>query len=270
MIRGVVVVPAMRRVGACGLTAAYLYPLVAALFLLGAPASADEDSVSDQLWFNYILAFPRSEKLYLEVDFEAAAQVSGGDPWGYLYTTGLAEYYITRYVDLTGELLGGYTEQRVGEDSFEIAGRFGFRVHLLSPVLDHFGWERVPSGRIGLANLARIEPRKFWYDSGRPSSSDARFRNRIELRAALNREMMSADGVWVLLTDYEIFWNIGGSEASEERFSTKTRWRIGVDYRHSYRWRYSLLFQRDKARDTLDEPFDVDAYALDFRIKMFF
>ena len=250
--------------------AAFLWLPLVVLSLLGKTVFASDESVSDQLWFNYILAFPRSEKLYLEVDFEAAAQVSGGEPWGYLYTTGLAEYYITRYVDLTGELLGGYTEQRAGEDSFELAGRFGFRLHLLSPVLDHFGWERVPSGRIGLANLARIEPRRFWYDSGRSSSGDVRFRNRIELRAALNRETMAADGVWVFLTDYELFWTIGGSAAPDERFSTKSRWRIGFDYRHSYRWRYSLLFQRDRARDTLDDPFNVDAYALDFRIKMFF
>lgn len=241
------------------------------LFLSTLPVRASDEpaEVSDQLWFNYILAFPRSQKLYMEVDFEAAAEVSGDEPWRYLYTTGLVEYYITDYIDLTGELLSGVTQQDSGEDSLELAGRFGFRLHLLAPFLSYLQWERLPGGRVGLANLARVEPRKFWYNSDRGSESDVRMRNRIELRAAINKANMGMDGVWIFLTDWEWFWEIGGN-APAERFSTKTRWRIGLDYRHSYSWRYSLLLQRDQARDTREESFDIDAYMVDLRIKMFF
>ena len=36
------------------------------------------------------------------------------------------------------------------------------------------------------------------------------------------------------------------------------------------RWRYSLLLQRDQARDTLEDDANVDVYAVDFRVQMFF
>jgi len=58
------------------------------------PSGHTEDlETSDQVWMNFVMASPRSEKLYLEYDIEAAKQVSGGDPWHYLYGTGVIEYY---------------------------------------------------------------------------------------------------------------------------------------------------------------------------------
>ena len=66
----------------CRLLTAALLPLDCAASL--ASTASEMDDVSDQIWFNYILAFTQSEKLYVEVDVEAAAQVSGGEPWQYL------------------------------------------------------------------------------------------------------------------------------------------------------------------------------------------
>jgi hypothetical protein len=56
-------------------------------------AQESAQETSKQIWANLILSLPKSEKLYLEYDIEGARQVSGGEPWKYLYGTGLVEYY---------------------------------------------------------------------------------------------------------------------------------------------------------------------------------
>jgi len=47
----------------------------------------------------------------------AACLLAGtADPWKYLYGTGLVEYYPSRFIDLTGELVTGFTEQDSEQD----------------------------------------------------------------------------------------------------------------------------------------------------------
>ena len=52
---------------------------------VGLLAQENAEEYSRQLWLNFILGRPISEKWYFEYDFEAAKQVSGGQPWRYLY-----------------------------------------------------------------------------------------------------------------------------------------------------------------------------------------
>jgi hypothetical protein len=241
--------------------------------LLICPALAQAERVADQVWANFILARPVSEKLYLEYDIEAAKLVSGGDPWRNIYGTALAEYYPNGFVDLTGELVTGFTEQTRAESSFEATVRLGIRLHLLmqlfdSELLDGIRPERLSSQRFNIANLARIEHRNFWYDI-RPKASDSRFRNRLEFKWAVNRKTLSADGLWYLVADAEWFVPLDDEDV-EERFATKRRFRIGFGYRHSYRWRVGVLLMRDSVRDTLEGQPERDAQMINFRVHRFF
>jgi len=230
---------------------------------------------SDQVWLNMILSRSMSEKLYLEYDFEAAKQVSGdGDPWKYLYGTGLVEYYPSAFFDLTGELVTGYTEQDSEEDSFEATVRLGARFHFISQIINSPRFaeirpERMTGKRLSVSNLARFEYRNFWYDGDRPSADDLRFRNRIEFKYAFNRETLATDGVWYGIADVEWFVNLSDEEAAE-RFAIKRRFRLGVGFRPSYSFRYELVAMRDYARETLDEEADVEANMINFRFKWFF
>ena len=239
-------------------------------------AQESAPEASDQLWLNYILGRPVSEKLYLEYDFEAAKQVSGsGDPWHYFYGTGLFEYYPNGYADFTGELVTGFTKQDSEEDSFEVTVRAGLRLHLISqifnsPFVKEHRPERMSGKRLGIANLARLEYRNFWYNGDRPSEDDLRFRNRIEFRLALNQPTLASDRLWYLIADAEWFVPLNDEEDLPERFATKRRIRLGLGYRQSYQFRYELLAMRDKARDTLEGDVEVDANMLDFRFKWFF
>ena len=248
-----------------------------ALFAINFPCllsaqEANEDT-SKQIWANLILSFPKSEKLYLEYDIEAVRQVSGGEPWRYIYGTGLVEYYPNGFIDLTGELTTGFTRQSEQENSFEATVRLGIRLHLINQIFNSsfvkkYRPERMSGRKFSIANLARIEQRNFWYTGSRPSSHDVRFRNRLEFKLAINKSTLAADGVWYLMADAEWFVPLGNNEAPE-RFATKLRNRAGLGYRRSYEWRFEVLAMRDKARETLEGDVKVDALMLDLRIKWF-
>ena len=239
-------------------------------------ANAQEvtDETSRQLWGNFITAFPQSDKLYLEADAEVATQVSGGgDDWGYVYGTGLVEYYPNDWIDLTGELVAGYTDQNASEDSWEVTARMGVRLHFLrqimrSSFMERIRHERVSGNRFSISNLARFEYRNFWYTGDLPNTSDWRFRNRIESKFALNRSDLGADGVWYAIGDIEWFVPFDEPEAPQ-RFATKRRVRLGLGYRHSFRWRFDVLFMADNARDTLDGVTEADARMIDVRVHYF-
>ena len=239
------------------------------------PTKAQESTqeTSRQIWANLILSRPKSEKLYFEYDIEAARQVSGGEPWKYLYGTGLAEYYPNGYIDLTGELSTGFTQQSREEDSFEATVRLGVRLHLInqifnSSLIKEIRPERVSGKKLGISFLSRIEHRNFWYSGDRASSDDLRWRNRLEFKFALNEPNLSTDGVWYLMADGEYFTPVGDDKAPE-RFATKYRLRLGLGYRLSYDWRFEVVAMRDEAKETLEDDIEVDAYILDLRLKWF-
>ena len=71
-----------------------------------------------------------------------------------------------------------------------------------------------------------------------------------------------------LIADAEAFVPL--DDDVPERFATKLRGRLGVGYRINYKWRVEVLTQRDDARDTLENEFDVEARMLDLRLKIFF
>jgi hypothetical protein len=238
-------------------------------------SSAQESTAetSKQIWANLILSRPKSEKLYLEYDIEGARQVSGGEPWKYLYGTGLVEYYPSGYFDLTGEVSTGFTRQSREEDSFEATVRLGVRFHLLSQIFNsslvkEIRPERMSGKKLGISFLSRIERRKFWYSGDRPSFDDLRWRNRLEFKFALNEPSLANDGVWYLMADGEYFTPIGDDKAPE-RFATKYRLRLGLGYRLSYKWRFEVVVMRDEAKETLEDEIEVDAYMLDLRLKWF-
>lgn len=255
------------------ITGALLF-LYSILFTSGLSAQDAAGETSKQIWANFILSRPLSEKLYFEYDIEGARQVSGGEPWRYIYGTGLLEYYPSRWVDLTGELTTGFTQQSRAEDSFEATVRLGIRLHLItqifnSPLVTKIRPERMSGKRVGIALLSRVERRNFWYDGDSPSSNDVRWRNRLEFKVALNKKNLATDGVWYLMVDNEWFTTLSDDDAPE-RFATKRRFRAGLGYRRNYQWRFEALAMRDETRETLEGEVDTEALMLDLRVKWFF
>lgn len=241
-----------------------------ALLLCAAVAAAQEDApdqISNQLWGNVILSHPKSARLYYELDLEPKVQISGGEPWRNVDATPLVEFYPNSVIDLTGEVTVGRTRQSSEEKSWELTPRIGVRLHLIKRLWSEFHPERVPLSRLSFANLSRLEFRNLWYSGDHADSHETRFRNRTEIKLAINNDKLSTDGTLYLFTDVEFFFPLG--DEVPERFATKRRFRGGFGYRLSRKWRFELLYVRDFARDTLEEEADIDMNALDFRLKMF-
>jgi hypothetical protein len=151
--------------------------------------------------------------------------------------------------------------------------RFGVRLHLItqifnSPLIREIRPERISGKKLGISFLSRIERRNFWYSGDRSSIDDLRWRNRLEFRFALNEPNLATNGVWYLMADGEYFTPVGDDKAPE-RFATKFRTRLGLGYRHSYKWRFEILAMRDEAKETLEDEIEIDAYILDLRLKWF-
>ena len=160
------------------------------------------------------------------------------------------------------------TKQLEDLKTSEMTPRIGLRIHLFSTVKEVLDMERAPLNRVGLSNLTRLEVRRFSYSDNRPAEYEFRFRNRLELKIAINHERINIDRTFYFMSDMENFIPLSGEAAN--RFSSKTRFRFGFGYRFSYTWRAEFLYLVDKGRDTLEEEFDVTAEAVNFRVKINF
>jgi hypothetical protein len=238
--------------------------LVPLLLLLAAEGGAE---TSSQFWGNYILDFARGDGLVYEIDLEPKFQFAGSDTWRSFETTLGVDYAANRWMDLVGELELRRTEESDGVDSRGVTPRAGVRLHLLSNVRTMLpGTHRL--GRVGISNLARFEWRNYWYNEDMPSSHEARFRDRLELKAGLNHAELTLDRTLYLVADYEIFVPL--SDDVPERFASKARLRAGLGYRHDAKWRFELLYVREATRTTENSAFSTSANIVNLRVKMLF
>lgn len=237
---------------------------LAVLPLFGGEARSE---TSNQIWGNLTLDYAHGERLLLEVDLEPKAQYSGTDTWRGIDVTPAIEFSSNRWIELVGEAAFARTKQSNAVTSTEVTPRFGVRVHFLNNVRTMLpGRHRL--GRVGIANLSRIEWRNLWYSDDTPASHETRFRNRVELKVGLNHAEVSLDKTLYFLADYEIFVPL--SDDVPERFATKRRARVGLGYRRDRKWRFEALYIRDGTRQTQGGSFATSANIVDFKVKVFF
>lgn len=229
-----------------------------------------------QLWGNITFNWIKGDRLTYEIDLEPKTLLSApeGEPgWRNLDTTPSVEYAWKNWLDVTGELVTGFTKQTDDEDSFELAERVGMRFHLLSrnlPTLVRdrpIKSERPPKRRLILRDLTRIEQRSLFYTDDEPNSNTWRFRNRFELLFPLNREKITDDGAKYLTSDWEWFVPLGDPT---ERFANKQRIRAGWGYRRNVHWRFEALYMWTRSRDTAQDSFNTSDNIINFRMKRVF
>ena len=99
-----------------------------------------QDDTSTQLWGSFVFGHLKNEKLYFEVELQPKVQVAGGEQWRNLDATWYIEYYPNRWLDLTGELVTGYTDQNDDVSFFELTPKVGsltrlFTLEIATPYL---------------------------------------------------------------------------------------------------------------------------------------
>lgn len=242
--------------------------LIAALLLCVPVASAQ---TTTQLWGNFTFDWVKSERLVYELDFEPKALLdpSEGEPdWRNLDVTPNVEYSLRPRLDLVGEATIGRTLQTDEVQSLEVTPRFGVRFHLFSRDQLIRVREQAPRRRIVLRDLVRVEWRNLFYSGGdTESDSTVRFRNRLEYLMPLNKARITDDGAQYLLADWEWFIPV---DDPEERFASRQRIRAGLGYRHSFKWRYELLYIWTRSRNTIDEEFSTIENIIDIRVRRVF
>lgn len=236
------------------------------LALVALPASADD--LETQAWANLTMGWYRTEKVYLELDLEPKALVSGHPRWRNLDVTPAFEYYPSSWIDLTAEATIGSTLQTDDLRTDELTVRAGVRTYLLRHVRDTLRHENAPLGRISVASLFRVEARNFWYSDDTESQHSFRFRARLESKAPINHADLTADRTFYVLGDVEAFVPIG--HEVEERFANKYRLRVGLGYRINARQRVDLLYLRDWVRHTREDTPQATAQAFDVRYRVVF
>jgi hypothetical protein len=248
--------------------------LVLILLTACGPAAAQSNF---QLWGTVTFNWVRSARLTYELDFEPKVLVSApeGEPaWRNLDVTPNVEYAAKTWLDLVAELPFGYTKQTDDMNTFELTGRAGMRFHLFSREVPtrapgaHPVRELPPKRRIVLRDLVRVELRNFFYTgSGSGSSSNVRFRNRLEFLAPINKENVTDDGARYIVADWE--WFVPLSDP-QERFASRQRIRAGVGYRRNFAWRVELLYIWNRSRNTIGEGFTTSDHIIDIRFNRVF
>jgi hypothetical protein len=93
-----------------------------------------------QFWSNFIMIWQKTPRLSYELDLEPKTLVSvpAGEPdWKNIDVTQTLEYSLKNWMDLSTELVTGYTKQTDDVNSFELTPRVGVRFHLFSNRLLH-------------------------------------------------------------------------------------------------------------------------------------
>ena len=122
--------------------------------------------------------------------------------------------------------------------------------------------------RFELSNFTRFEHRNFDYYNKKEPEQEWRLRNRTQFIVVLNRKTFNENRSVSLLYDFEFFIPFG--EDITERYATLYRVRIGPGYRHTYWFRFDLLYIIDHSRDEIDDPFKVTSHKLNAKIKLIF
>ena len=202
--------------------------------------------------------------------------VPAGKPgWWTIDVTPSAEYALRKWVDLTGELLAGYTSETDDVQSMELTPRVGLRFHLLSRsvpvrIAGHLVQDRElpPKRRLVLRDYLRVEWRNLFYSDETGDSSSARLRNRLEMQFALNRGLVTTDGARYMLADWE--WFVPLPDDVHERFANKQRIRVGIGWRRNREWRLEGLYIWERSLNTLDDGFTTADNVINIRVKRVF
>jgi hypothetical protein len=231
---------------------ARLAPLVCLLpgLLLGLPAPARAENTL-QLWTNFMLEWQVSQRNFLAFDLEPKVLLVGEGQWRNFDFTPTYEFAPTRWLDLIGEMVVGYTNDTVNPDATEVTERLGARFYI---------WRK----QLQIRDMFRFEQRNRFFSD---DTSDAvfRWRNRVELRYAFNRQRTTEAGAVTGLLDWEIFVPI--DQDVHERYASRHRLRAGVGYRPVVAWRIDLIYLVQRSRNTIDEPFDNIDHVIDIRVR---
>lgn len=216
-----------------------------------------QEAVTGQVWVDFLTDWYVTSDHLLELEVGPKALFSGGQSWAELTLTPAYEFVVGHRFELVARTLFSWVRQNNQLSTFEIRPVLGFRLYVL----------QASEHRVMVRDFNRVESRNIRYDTSGDWDSTWRYRNRLEGQIAINHEHLADPHTLYLLTDAELFVNLG--RAAEERFNDNWRFRAGVGYRLKYEWRFELLYTLQLSRDTLFADFETSNHIVRLRFKFF-
>lgn len=224
---------------------------------LSAPPAAAQDDVTGQAWVDFLTDWYVTSHHLVELEIGPKALFSGGQRWAELTVTPAYEYVVGARLELVARTLFSWVRQNNALSTFEIRPILGFRLYALQPS-EH---------RFMVRDFNRVESRNIRYDDSGDWDTTWRYRNRLEGQIAINHDHLADDHTLYLITDAELFVNLG--RAAEERFNDNWRIRSGFGYRLKYEWRFELLYTLQLSKDTLLASFEKSNHIVRLRLKFY-
>ena len=216
-----------------------------------------QEEVTGQVWVDFLTDWYVTSHHLLELEVGPKALFSGGESWAELTLTPAYEFVVGHRFELVVRTLFSWVRQNDQLSTFEIRPVLGFRLYILQP----------SEKRFMVRDFNRVESRSIRYDTSGDWDTTWRYRNRLEAQIAINHEHLADEHTLYLLTDAELFVNLG--RAAEERFNDNWRFRTGLGYRLKYEWRFELLYTLQISRDTLLSDFQMSNHIVRLRLKFF-
>ncbi len=216
-----------------------------------------QGEVTGQVWTDFLLDwYFRSDHL-AELEVGPKVLFSGGEAWSELTLTPAYEWVAGPRFELVVRTLFSWVRQNKDISTFEVRPVLGFRLYMLQS----------KAHRAMIRDFNRVESRNLWYLDTGEEETTWRYRNRLELQLAINHKHLADAHTLYLLSDFELFVNLG--RATAERFNDNWRYRVGLGYRIKYEWRVELLYTLQTTRDTLESQFQVSNNIIRLRIKFY-
>ena len=218
----------------------------------------DQRSNYEQLWFDFMLHKTFNNGLMYVGEVGPRVLLYEKSGWSQFELSQNVQYNVFWNIDAIGGLLLSYTNQTDTTDlfdSFEVRPWIGARIHFN------------PNSKLMVSLLTRYEQRFIDYYNISVTEKSGRIRNRLEFTYSLNRPNFYQDKLWYITLDGE--WYVPTNKKFSERFANATRLRMGLGYRHNYKWRYVIMFMEQFSRNTIDEGFKSSNFIIDMRVHFF-
>ncbi len=213
-----------------------------AIILLNSMIVWAQTTSDAQLWLDAELNYTYKQKYLFQDELSYQTLIAGGNKWYSFNSTPAFEYNLNSHFDLISSVPLSYTMQDQKSSTFEIGTMLGTRIYF------------TPARRPQIRAVIRVEER--W--SHDLKLDEWNVANRVRIRGEfvypINKKSYFEDKMWYLISDAEVF--LSTTSDIDERFANRTRFRVGVGYRLSYKMRFEGFYVLQFSRNTLNDKFN--------------
>lgn len=211
---------------------------------------------NEQLWLEVQTSYPFANRYLVENTASYQSLLSEEGKWRSVAISPTFEYILFTRLELTSEISIGYTLQKEGVNTWELAPMIGGRVHITQ------------GKRVDTRFLWRYQTRAFHEIEAKDWEVSNRTRLRGEIYVSINRPNLFNDKLWYAFADYEEFFVL--DQQLNERYANRRRGRIGLGYRLSYQHRFDLSYTLQSSRNEIEGEFLSTDNVIQFKYKLFF